>query len=449
MNVLKNKIISFLALWLILLVSGIDVRGDVLRLRIDDGITPASAEVIVFAVDRAERERFSALIITLSTPGGLETSTREIVKRIIASRVPVIVFVAPSGSRAASAGFIILISADIAAMAPGTATGAAHPVPYGGGEPDKTMNEKIVNDAAAWVRSLAEKRKRDPQVAESAVRESRSFTETEALDKHLIDLIARDEADLLAQLNGRTAMSFDGSPRYLNTANQKIVEFQLSFRQLLLMWLADPRINFVLFAIGMLCIYFELQHPGLIAPGVVGALAIVLALYGFHMLPINVTGVVLIAVALCLFILEAKVQGFGILGLGGVVAAVIGSLILIDLPNPELRLPLSLVLAVVLPFAVILIVMVRLAFRARLAGVVTGKAGMIGLRGTAETEIAPEGRVFVRGELWRARSPIKIAVGENVLVKGIDGLTLEVDLAEKDSEIVPKHVSAIDQPQRE
>jgi membrane-bound serine protease (ClpP class) len=449
MNVLRHIIISLTALLLILLSISIDVRADVLRLRLDDEITPASAQVIDSAVERAEHDRVSALIITLSTPGGLETSMREIVKRIITSRVPVIVFVAPSGSRAASAGFVILISADIAAMAPGTATGAAHPVLIGGGEPNKTMNEKIVNDAAAWVRSLAEKRKRDPQAAESAIRESRSFTEREALDKHLIDIIARDEADLLAQLNGRTAMSFDGSPRYLNTANQKIVDFQPSFRQRLLMWLADPRINFVLFAIGMLCLYFELQHPGMIAPGVIGALAIVLALYGFHMLPINATGVVLIVVAIVLFVLEAKVQGFGILGLGGVAAAVIGSLILIDLPNPELRLPLSLVLAVVLPFALILIVMVKLAFRARMTSVTTGQAGMIGLRGTAETEIAPEGRVFVRGELWRARSPIKIAVGENVLVKGIDGLTLEVDLAEKDSEVRPKQVSAIDQQLRE
>jgi len=449
MNVLRHNFINLTALLLILLAISINARADVLRLRLDDEITPASAQVIVSAVDRAEHENVSALIITLSTPGGLETSTREIVKRIITSRVPVIVFVAPSGSRAASAGFIILIAADIAAMAPGTATGAAHPVLSGGAEPNKTLNEKIVNDAAAWVRSLAEKRKRDPQAAESAIRESRSFTEGEALDKHIIDIIARDEAALLTQLNGRTAMSFDGAPRYLNTANQKIVDFQPSFRQRLLMWLADPRINFVLFAIGLLCIYFEFQHPGIVAPGVVGALAIVLALYGFHMLPINVTGVVLIVVAITLFILEAKVQGFGILGLGGVVAAVIGSLILIDLPNPELRLPLRLVLAVVLPFALILIVMLRLAFRARMTVVTTGQAGMVGLRGTAETEIAPEGRVFVRGELWRARSPIKIAVGENILVTGINGLTLEVDLAEKDADLAPKQVSAIDQQLRE
>ncbi len=337
MNAQRHKIIAASALWALMIAANTGARADVLHLKLDDQITPASAEVIVAAIARAERDNSSALIITLNTPGGLETSMREIISRIISSRVPVIVYVAPSGSRAASAGFVILISADVAAMAPGTATGAAHPVLIGGGETSKTMTEKIVNDAAAYVRSLAEKRNRDPQVAELAIRESRSFTDREALDKRLIEIIARDEWDLLAQLNGRAVTRFDGSQKVLQTANEKLTPFVPTFRQRLLMWLADPRIAFVLFAIGMLCVYFEFQHPGLIAPGVVGALAMVLALYGFHMLPINVTGVLLIAVALALFVLEAKVQGFGVLGLGGIVAAVIGSLILIDVPNPEIE----------------------------------------------------------------------------------------------------------------
>jgi membrane-bound serine protease (ClpP class) len=420
-------------------------RADVLRLKLEDQITPASADVIESAIARAERDNASALIITLNTPGGLDSSMREIISRIISSRVPVIVYVAPSGARAASAGFVILISADVAAMAPGTETGAAHPVLIGGGEASKTMTEKIVNDAAAYVRSLAEKRNRDPQVAELAVRESRSFTDREALDKRLIEIVARDERDLLAQLNGRAVTRFDGSQKVLQTANEKLTPFIPTFRQRLLMWLADPRIAFVLFAVGMLCVYFEFQHPGLVAPGVVGALAMVLALYGFHMLPINVTGVLLIAVALALFVLEAKIQSFGILGLVGVVAAVIGSLILIDVPNPELRLPLGLVLAVVIPFALILIMIVRLALRARHTRVATGLAGMIGLKGRAETAIEPEGRVFVRGELWRARSQTKIKAGENVRVVGVDGLTLEVDLAERDVAVAPKQASAIDE----
>jgi len=445
MNARSHKIIAAAALWLLMFFANTRASADVLRLKLDDQITPASAEVIVSAIARAERDGDTALIITLNTPGGLESSMREIVSRIIASRVPVIVYVAPSGSRAASAGFVILISADIAAMAPGTETGAAHPVLIGGGEMDKTMTEKVVNDAAAYVRSLAEKRNRDPQVAESAIRESRSFTDREALEKRLIEIVARDDRDLLAQVNGRAVRRFDGSQKVMQTANEKLVDFIPTFRQRMLMWLVDPRIAFVLFAIGMLCVYFEFQHPGLIAPGVVGAVSMVLALYGFHMLPINVTGVLLIVVALALFVLEAKLQSFGALGLVGVGAAVIGSLILIDAPNPEMRLPLSLVLAVVIPFALILIVIVRLALRARQTRVATGLAGMIGLKGRAETAIAPEGRVFVRGELWRARSQTKIATGENVRVVGVDGLTLEVDLAERDASLAPKQASAVDE----
>ena len=440
-----QKIIAAAALWFLMIAANIGASADALNLRLDEEITPASAEVIASAIARAERDNSSAFIITLNTPGGLESSMREIVSRIVHARVPVIVYVAPSGARAASAGFVILISADVAAMAPGTETGAAHPVLIGGGEMSKTMEEKVVNDAAAFVRSLAEKRNRDPQAAESTIRESRSFTEREALDKHLIEIVARDEWDLLAQLNGRAVTRFDGSQKVLQTSNEKLAPFMPTFGQRLLMWLADPRIAFVLFAIGMLCVYFEFQHPGLIAPGVIGALAMVLALYGFHMLPINVTGVLLIALALALFVLEAKVQGFGVLGLGGVVAAVIGALILIDVPNPEMRLPLGLVLAVVIPFALILILMVRLALRARQTRVTTGLAGMIGLKGRAETAIEPEGRVFVRGELWRGRSQTKIAAGENVRVVGVDGLTLDVDPAERDVAVAPKQASAIDE----
>jgi membrane-bound serine protease (ClpP class) len=442
MNALSHKSIATATLLFLVLTANIAANGEVLRLRLNDPITPASAQVIITAIDRAEREGAAALIITLNTPGGLGTSMEEIVTRISASRVPVIVYVAPSGSHAASAGFVILLAADVAAMAPVTRTGAAHPVLHGGGEMGKTLTEKALSDASALVRSLAEKRNRNAQSAESAVRESRSFTEREALENRLIEIIARDEADLLAQVDGRTVARFDGSSIVLQTANQKQVDIIPTFKQRLLMWLVDPRIAFVLFALGMLCIFFEFQHPGLIAPGVIGALAIVLALYGIHMLPINVTGALLILLALVLFVLEAKVQSFGALALGGILAAVIGSLMLIDLPNPELRLPLGLVLAVVIPFALITIVMLRLALRARGTRIATGVDGMIGLKGYAETPIEPEGRVFVRGELWRARSKVKIASGEGVRVTGVDGLTLEVDLAEK--EVAPKQVSAVD-----
>jgi membrane-bound serine protease (ClpP class) len=444
MNTLKLKLVAG-AFLLIASVATRDARADVLRLNLDDQITPASAEVIASAIARAEREGASVLLIALNTPGGLDTSMREIVSRIIASKVPVVVFVAPSGVRAASAGFVILLAADVAAMSPGTATGAAHPVMSDGREMEKTMNEKVVNDASAYVRSLAEKRGRDPQAAESTIRESLSFTEREALQKRLIEIIAANEWDLLSQLDGRTIKRFDGSQIVLRLGDdEKLVDVKPSLRQRLLMALADPRIAFILFSLGSLCVYFEFQHPGAIVPGVVGALAIVLALYGFHMLPINVTGVLLIVVAVALFILEAKVQGFGILGLGGIVAAVIGSLILIDVGwDHEMRLPIGLVLAVVLPFAVILVVMLRLAFQARLSKVTTGSSGMIGLVGRAQTAIAPEGMAFVRGELWKARSLMSIAKGEVVRVIGLQGLTLDVE-AEQDTAAAPKEASAVE-----
>lgn len=436
MNSRQGNLIWLGALLITTSLAG-DSRAEALRLKLEDNITPASAEVIDSLLDKAEQQQATVAIISLNTPGGLETSMREIVSRIIASKVPVIVYVSPSGGRAASAGFVILISADIAAMAPVTATGAAHPVRMDGGEVNKTLDEKIVNDASAYVRSLAEKRGRDPQAAESTVRESKSFTEREALEKKLIDLIARDEYDLLAQIDGRPIKRFDGTETSIQTANEKVVDFKPSLRQLLLMALADPRIAYVLFAIGSLCIYFEFQQPGAIVPGVVGVISVVLALYGFHMLPINLTGVVLIAVAAVLFVIEVKVQGFGILGVGGIVAAIIGSLILIDAPQPELRLPLSLVLAVVIPVGLIMMLMLRLAFRAHRAKVSTGTSGMVGLRGRAETEIAPEGTVFVRGELWKARSQMRIAPGEPIRVLNLNGLTLEVEV-DKDGAVVPK-----------
>ncbi|MFL6277796.1 MAG: NfeD family protein [Blastocatellia bacterium] len=441
MTTLKKTLLTA-ALLLMANVTGQTARADVLRLRLSDQITPASAEVITSAIARAEREGAEALIITLDTPGGLDTSMREIVSRIDTSRVPVVIYVAPSGGRAASAGFVILMAADIAAMAPGTATGAAHPVTGDGRDMEKTMAEKVTNDAAAYVRSHAERRGRDAQAAESTIRESKSFTEREALEKHLIDLIARDDADLLAQLDGRTVTRFDGSRASLAIADKAVTDITPSLRERLLMALADPRIAFILFALGALCVYFEFQHPGAILPGVVGSVSVVLALYGFHMLPINLTGVLLLGVALGLFVLEAKVGGFGVIGAGGIAAAVIGALILVDVRTPELRLPLSLVLAVIVPFAIILIFMLKLAVRARRMKVTTGMAGMIGLHGRAQTAIAPEGTIFVRGELWRARSLMSIAPGEGVRVTDIEGLTLNVE-AEKDDAVAPRKASAV------
>jgi membrane-bound serine protease (ClpP class) len=385
----------------------------------------------------------SALEIELDTPGGLDTSMREIVSHILASKVPVIVYVAPSGARAASAGFVILLASDIAAMAPGTVTGAAHPVMMDGRDIEKTMAEKVTNDASAYVRSLALKRGRDPAAAESAIRESRSFTEQEASQSHEIEIIAKDENDLLAQVDGRVITRFDGTTAKIETGAGRVLDYNLTARQRLLIWLVDPRVAFLLFAIGALCIYFEFQHPGMIAPGALGAIAVVLALYGFHMLPINLTGVLLIGVALVLFVLEVKLHGFGILGLAGIAAATVGSLILIDVPDPRMRLPVGLVLSVVVPFGLILMGLLRLAYHARHAKVNTGIAGMIGQIGRAQTAIAGGGTVFVRGELWRARSRMKIEPGEPVQVTGLDGLTLEVEPDSRPT-LTPRETSAID-----
>jgi membrane-bound serine protease (ClpP class) len=440
MNALKKIIITA---GLLLVVIAADASANVLELKIDDQINPASAEVIASAIARAEREGASCLIITLNTPGGLDTSMREIISRMDSSRVPIVVYVAPSGVRAASAGFIILMAADVAAMAPGTATGAAHPVMADGRDLEKTMSEKVVNDAAAFLRSHAEKRGRDPVTAESAIRESKSFTEHEALDKHLIEIVARDEQDLLAQLDGRTVTRIDGSQMILRLAGEQLTRVTPTARQRLLLALADPRVAFVLFALGALCVYFEFQHPGAVVPGVVGILSVVLALYGFHMLPINLTGLLLIGVAIGLFVLEAKVAGYGILGIGGIVAAVVGSLMLIDVPNPELRLPLSLVLAVVIPFGVMFTFILRIAIRARRSKVTTGASGMIGLTGRAQTAIAPQGTIFVRGELWRARSRMSLAAGEPVRVTGMEGLTLDVE-ADQHAAVIPRKASAVD-----
>ena len=444
MNKLRLKIIAGAMLFAAFAANG-DARADILRLKLEVEITPASAELVAAAAARAEHDGDSILLITLNTRGGLESSMREIVEKILASKVPVVIYVAPGGARAASAGFVILLSSDVAAMAPGTGTGAAHPVMSDGRDLDKTMNEKVVNDASAFVRSLAAGRGRDPQAAESTIRTSDSFSEREALDKHLIDIVARDEGDLIAQLDGRTIKRFNGDTAVLKTENEKVVDFSPSLRQRLLIALADPQIAFVLLALGALCVWFEFQHPGAVIPGVVGALAVVLALYGFHMLPINVTGVLLIGVAIALFVLEAKVQGFGILGLGGVVAGVMGCLILIDVGwDHELRLPVSLVLAVVLPFALILIFMLGLAFHARHAKVATGPPGMIGLLGRAQTPIAPEGMIFVRGELWKARSKMNIGKGEGVRVISLKGLTLDVE-AEAEKGAAPREASAVDE----
>src|SRR5581483_3849826 len=302
----------------------------------------------------AAQEHATAVLIELKTPGGLVTSTREIIHDILTSPVPVIVYVAPSGANAASAGFFILESADIAAMAPGTNTGAAHPVALAFGvsetKQDDTMKMKIENDLAAFMRSYAEKRGRNVALAESAVRESKAFSDKEALDQHLIDLIAKNDNDLLTQLNGRTIRRFDGSTVVMHTASQPITEYDPSLRERIMGFLVDPNIAFLIFAIGAIALYAEFNHPGAIIPGVLGVVFILLAIFAFDLLPIRFAAVTLILASFAFFILEAKYTTHGLLGIGGVVLLTLGALLLVDAPIPEMRIHLFTAIAVAIPF---------------------------------------------------------------------------------------------------
>jgi membrane-bound serine protease (ClpP class) len=406
----------------------------VLEINLEGVVQPVSEEYVVAGIREANRMSAAAVILDLSTPGGLDTSMRAIIKAIISSRVPVITYVAPSGSRAASAGFFILLSGDVAAMAPGTNTGAAHPVLIGGSDVGKTMEAKIENDAAAYLRSIAGKRGRNVKLAEEGVRQSKAFTEKEALENRLIDVVANTPQDLLAQLNGRTLQRFDGSTTVLRLSNARIEPYRMSERQQFLSWIADPNVAFVLGLIGLLCLYIEFSHPGMVVPGVVGALAIILALFAFHLLPINYTGVALIVLALILFVLEAKVGSHGVLAAGGAVAMIVGSLILVDSPWPAVRIRLSTSLAVTLPVTLIAMILLRAVLAAKRQKAITGEAGMIDSVGVARTDLEPRGQVLIRGELWQARADEPIPSGTRVRVRQTDGLTLVVEPDSKPAE---------------
>ncbi len=407
----------------------------VVEIKLDDVIEPVTAEYVENGIRAANGEGAAAVLIELSTPGGLDTSMRDIIRAIISSRVPVIVYVAPSGSRAASAGFFVLLSADVAAMAPGTNTGAAHPVIMGNADVGKTMETKIENDAAAYIRSLAGKRGRNAQLAEQGVRESKSFTEKEALDDHLIDVVAISPGELLKSLDGRTITRFDGSTTVLHLAGAEIVPFAMTSREQFLAHIADPNIAFILGALGVLCLYVEFTHPGMILPGVTGAVAIVLALYAFHLLPINYTGVVLIALALVLFGLDVKANAHGVLTAGGIISMVVGALILVQSPLPGAQIRFSTALSVTLPVAVISAILVRLAVMARRNKAITGEQGMIDAMGVARTDLAPEGKVLIRGEIWEAQAAQPIPTGSRVRVRGMQGLKLIVEPEQKDRKL--------------
>jgi membrane-bound serine protease (ClpP class) len=403
--------------------------ASVLRIKVDAPIHPVTSEYVVRALERADREAADLVVLTLDTPGGLDTSMREIITAIVNARTPVAVFVGPSGSRAASAGFFIGLACDIFAMAPGTSTGAAHPVGVSltGASMDKTMEGKVVEDAASYIRSLAGKRGRNVRMAEDGVRKSLSYTEREALDGGLIDLVAGSEEELVARLDGRTVRRFDGSEQTLALAGKPMADRPMTFRQRFLLTIANPNLAYILLMIGLLGLYFEFSHPGAILPGVLGGISLLLAVFAFQILPINYVGLGLILLAIILFVLEVKVQSFGMLAVGGIAAMIIGSLMLVKSPIPELRPGLRIVLPLALGISLIVVFLLTLVLRAHARRALTGREGMIGETGTARTDLAPAGKVFVHGEIWEAEADAPVRAGEKVrVIEVLGGLKIKV-----------------------
>jgi membrane-bound serine protease (ClpP class) len=406
-----------------------NARAAVLQIVVDDMIHPISDEFIGRALAEAQRTHADALLIELQTPGGLIESTRSIVEKIMTSKVPVIVYVAPAGSRAASAGFFIVEAADVAAMAPGTNTGAAHPVIMGE-KMDPIMKTKLENDAAAFMRTVAAKRGRNVAVAESAVRESKSFTEQEALQQKLIDVIAADVPSLLRAVDGRTLRRYDGTSAVLRVAGKPVEKYEMTLKERILSTLMDPNIAFLLFALGGLAIFAELNHPGAVLPGVVGTISILLALFALNLLPTRYAALALLLAAFALFALEAKFATHGVLGIGGIICMIFGALFLVDGPIPEMRVKFVTAAVVSIPIGLIAIFLMTLVLRARRNRVVTGQEGMIGEIGVARTPLGPDGKVFVHGELWNAVARKPVVEGMRVRVAGVEGLHLLVEPAE-------------------
>ena len=410
----------------------------VLQLDIDGAIAPITNQLVASAIAKAEREHDDALLIRLSTPGGLMDATREIVEQIFRSPVPVITWTGPSGARAASAGFFLLEAGDVAAMAPGTNTGASHPVLITGGEMDSIMKSKLENDAAALMRTIMEHRERGLQAsnqsaAEKTVRESASYTDQEALDQHLIDIVAPDPDALLRALNGREIKRFDGRRQTLHFPAPAIEVYRPSLRERVLLAIADPNIALLLVVLGALGIYLEFHAPGMVAPGVAGAILMLLGLTALAMLPIDWLGAALMILGLTFFVLEAKFATHGVLTAGGAVALVLGAVMLIDTNVPELRIRWSTAIGLALPFALITSWLVSMAMRARRNKVITGPEGMVGMEATAVGELNPSGQVLVRGEYWNALSARPVRAHEHVRVTGIDGLTLRVEAEKKEA----------------
>jgi membrane-bound serine protease (ClpP class) len=414
------------ALTLVFLAAALQVRAaKVIAIDVDGIIHPITVEIISHAIDEAASENAAAVLIRLNTPGGLLDSSREITSKIVASRVPVIAYVTPSGGRAASAGFFLLEASDIAAMAPGTNTGASSPVLMGE-QMDPVMRSKVENDASAWLRSIVVKRGHNAELAEKTIREAKAFSETEALSDHLVDLIAPDEARLLIALDGREITRFDGRKEILHTAGATIVDYPLTARERIIRSIADPNIAFILLVLGALGIYVEFSSPGLILPGVLGGILALLGLSGLAVLPINWIGAALLMLGAAMFVLEAKFASHGILGTGGAVAMILGALLLVNGP-PEVRIHLSTALSVTVPFALITMFLVSLVVKARANKALMSNGGLLNEIALARTALTPSGKVFVHGEYWDAVSSTPVDRGAEVRVISVDGMKLHVE----------------------
>jgi membrane-bound serine protease (ClpP class) len=426
---MKAKMLGLAALvWFILASHVLAGQNEVYIIKVADAISPGTAEYIKSGIETAEEKAATAVIIELDTPGGLAESMRLIVQQILGSNVPVVVFVSPSGARAASAGVMITMAADVAAMAPGTNIGAAHPVGAGGKDIDGKMSEKVINDMVAQAKSVAEQRGRNAQWVEAAIRESVSVTETEALQQNIIDLIALDTDDLIKQLNGRELKN----KGVLNLSDVKKVVFEETLRTKILKTISNPNIAYILMMIGLAGLYFELSHPGAIFPGVIGGIALILAFFALQTLPVNYAGILLIVLAIIFFIMEMKITSYGLLSVAGIVSLLLGSLMLFEGSTPDMKLSLRVLLPTVILISGFFVAVASLVFRAQISKPTTGSRGLVGEIGVVKKALKPEGKVFIHGELWNARA--KEPLDENVKVRVVKvvNLILEVESADDD-----------------
>jgi len=398
-------------------------------MQIADAISPGTAEFIKSGIKSAEKNGAACLIIELDTPGGLAESMRIIVQNILASSVPVVVYVSPSGARAASAGVMITMAADVAAMAPGTNIGAAHPVGAGGKDIDGKMSEKIINDMVAQAKSVAEKRGRNAKWVEDAIRESVSVTETEALKENVIDLIAKNTDDLIRQLNGRELKD----KGVLKLDNVKKVYLEETLRTKILKTISNPNIAYILMMIGLAGLYFELSHPGAIFPGVIGGISLILAFFALQTLPVNYAGILLIVLAIIFFIMEMKIASYGLLSVAGIVSLLLGSLMLFEGSTPGMKLSLQVLLPTIILISGFFVAVAGLVFRAQISKPSTGSGGLLGEIGIVRKALTPEGKVFIHGELWNARARQSLEEKTKVRVVKVVNLTLEVEPADESS----------------